>query len=246
MSARAVQTAAPGGWYVHASEQTRGITYASGPTPPADASVGFAPGCLFIDTNAAADSQVYVNVGTRASSNFDALALSTSILANQTLTTGAGAGITGGTGTVYWNQLGKAGGKFETTIFIDLTGLGTSTTDLDIIGQSTTPAYICKLTAAETGATIDAISMQCLETPATGADDIDLYSATEGTGKFDDAITGLTETALLTSGAAWTAGVSKGATVCPTAEEYLYLCNGEAATVGTFTAGKFVIKIYGH
>lgn len=167
-------------------------------------------------------------------------------LNGQTLTTGAAAGITGGTGTVFEQSRAQVGNIFKTTIFIDLTGLGTSTTDLDIIGQGVSAAYICKLTALETGATIDAILVTCLEAPATGQTDIDLYSAVEGTGKFDDLVTGLTETALLTSGGAWTNGRQLGATVCPTAEEYLYLTNGAGATVGTYTAGKFLIEIYGH
>jgi hypothetical protein len=31
----------------------------------------------------------------------------------------------------------------------------------------------------------------------------------------------------------------------PAADSYLYVCNGEAAG-GTFTAGKFLIELFGH
>ncbi len=167
-------------------------------------------------------------------------------LHSQTLATGAGAGITGGASTIYKNSVQKSGGIFFTRILIDLTSLQSSTTDLDIIGQSTTVAYIAKLTAAQCGTTILAVSMQCLEAPATGVTDIDLYSATEGTGKFDDLVTDLTETALITSGGAWTNGATKCATTAPLSTEYIYLTNGAAGTVGTYTAGKFLITILGY
>jgi len=162
------------------------------------------------------------------------------------LTTGAGGGITAGVGTVFTNSVTLQGTIYRTTILIDLTGLGSSTTDLDIIGVGTNPAYLCKLAAAQCGGTIDAISVTCLEAPAGGVTDIDLYSATEATGKFDDAVTGLTETALITAGGAWTNGATKGATVCPAANEYLYLTGGAAGTAATYTAGKFLITIFGH
>lgn len=164
----------------------------------------------------------------------------------QALTVGAGAGLTDGVGFLFKHCRIKLNDLFVTTVFIDLTGTSSSTTDLDIIGTGTNPAYLLKLAAAETGTTIDAILMECLEAPAGGVTDIDVYSATEATGKFDDAVTGLTETALLTSGGAWTNGRQLGATVCPTATEYIYLTGGAAGTAAAYTAGKFCIRIYGH
>ncbi len=162
------------------------------------------------------------------------------------LSLSAPAGITGGTGTIYKTAVSRRGPIYCVEILIDLTGLGSSTTDLDIIGVSTPAAYIAGLTAAEAGGTVLTVSMTCLEAPAGGVTDIDLYSATEATGKFDDAVTGLTETALLTSGGAWTNGATKAATVVPLSTEYLYLTNGAAGTVGTYTAGKFLITVFGY
>jgi hypothetical protein len=50
------------------------IFYATGTDVPADATAGYAKGCLFIDTDvAAATTGIYVNIGTTASSNFDAV-----------------------------------------------------------------------------------------------------------------------------------------------------------------------------
>lgn len=165
--------------------------------------------------------------------------------ASEQLVTGAGAGVTGGTGTVYKNSVKLEGGIIRTSILIDLTGLASSTTDLDIIGQGASPAHLGQITAAQNG-TIFGIRMTCLELPAGGADDVDLYSAAEGTGVFDGGIAALTETALITSGGAWASGTVKAAPNVPAADEYLYLTGGEAGTAATYTAGKFLIELFGY
>lgn len=161
------------------------------------------------------------------------------------MATPAGAGFTGGTGTVFKHSVSKTGGIRKLELLFDLTGLASSTTDLDIIGVGASVAHMGRILAAEIGTPL-AIRMTCLETPAGGADDIDLYSATEGTGVFDGGIAALTETALLTSGGAWTAGVVKAADVMPAANQYLYLTGGEAGTAATYTAGKFLIEVFGY
>jgi len=85
-----------------------------------------------------------------------------------------------------------------------------------------------------------------LEVPAGGADDIDLYSATVGTGVFDGGIAALVETALVTAGGAWTLALTKALGAFPTAGEYLYLTGGEAGTAAAYTAGKFEIVLRGY
>jgi hypothetical protein len=162
------------------------------------------------------------------------------------LATGTGAGFTDGVGAIAKNAVSKTGNIFKVEVLLDLTGTASSTTDLDIIGSGTNPAYIAKLTAAEVGATVLTVSMQCLEAPAGGVTDIDLYSATEGTGKFDDAVSGLTETALITAGGAWTNGTTKAAVTAPLATEYIYLTCGAGGTAATYTAGKFLITFLGY
>ena len=153
---------------------------------------------------------------------------------------------TSGTGTVYKHSLTYEGNLKVLRIYIDLTGLGTSTTDLDVIGVAGGAAHLGRITAAEIG-TVEAIRMTCLELPVTGADDIILYSADEGTAVFDDGIAALTaDTVLIYPAAAWANGTVKGATAVPAANQYLYLVNGEAGTVGTYTAGKFLIEMYGY
>lgn len=158
----------------------------------------------------------------------------------------AGAGITGGTGTVIKHSVLTVGNIIETTILIDLTGLNSASAD-DIIGKDGTAAsHLGRITAAVNG-TIFGGYMQCIEAAATGEPDIDLYSATEATGAEDASVTGtLTETKLLDAGADWTAAMIKGLTAVPAANEYLYLAVSGGADAGTYTAGKFVIKLYGY
>ena len=138
-----------------------------------------------------------------------------------------------------------SGEIFKTSILLDLTGLGSSTTDLDIIGTGTEAAYLAQITAAING-TILSGRMTCLEVPVGGADDIDLYSAVEATGAFDDGVAALDETALVTAAGAWTLGLTKALGAIPAADEYLYLTGGEAGTAAAYTAGKFLIELDGY
>jgi hypothetical protein len=139
----------------------------------------------------------------------------------------------------------RMGDVIETTIVIDLTGLNSGDAVNDIIGTAAAAnCHIGQVTAAING-TIHAATIQCTETPAGGEPDIDVYSATVATGTEETLITALTETALFASGADWTGILpAKGFTVVPPANGYLYL-TGSQATNATYTAGKFVIKLYG-
>ena len=163
-------------------------------------------------------------------------------LASNILTRGAGVD----TAESYATGIFRNGNLVTTRIVVDLTGLVGSATDLDIIGE-TGGAADChwgQLTVAKSGTLIGG-QITCLELPAGGADDIDFYSATVSTGAQDVDVTTLTETVLITSGAAWASGTTKGMTGLPPANDYLYIVNGEAAG-GTFTAGKFLIEFYGY
>jgi hypothetical protein len=155
----------------------------------------------------------------------------------------AGAGVSAA--ETYATAVSKSGGIITTRMLVDLTGLVGSGTDLDIIGNTggAASAHFGQITAALNG-TIHGGRVTCLEVPAGGSTDIDFYSAAESTGAQDGAVTGLTETALITSGGAWASGTTKGMTAVPAANEYLYIVNG-AASGGTFTAGKFLIELFG-
>ena len=138
----------------------------------------------------------------------------------------------------------RTGNIIKTTMYIDLTGAKTTTTDLDVIGN-TGACHIGQVTAAVNGA-IFAGQVSCAEVPTTGADDIDLYSSTAATGAYDAAANGLAgAAAIMTSGAAHAIGTVKPFTILPAANSYLYLANGEAGTVGTYDAGILVIEMWG-
>ena len=147
----------------------------------------------------------------------------------------AGTGITTGTGTIYRSSVQRVGGIITTRILIDLTGLR-STGGADIIGVNGT-ALVChigQITAARNG-TILTGSMECFEAPAGGDPDINVHSATEGTGVEDGAIGDLTETLLVNAGDA-TTGSKVYFTGVPAADEFLYLTTG-AATDADYTSG---------
>lgn len=155
-----------------------------------------------------------------------------------------GAGITGGTGTIQKSAVSRQGDLIETKIVIDITGLNCGGTAGDIIGDDGTgAAFLCQITAATNG-TIYAGKMKCLEVPAGGDPDIDLFAADEATGVEDTAIGDLTETKLVDSGDL-TLGSDEILTAYPTADQYLYLACG-TATDATYTAGIIEITLYGY
>ncbi len=164
-------------------------------------------------------------------------------LATNVLTAGAGVSAA----ETYKSGISRAGSLIITRIVVDLTGLVAGAQDLDIIGNTggATSAHFGQITAAKSG-TIAGGMVTCLELPAGGADDSDFYSANESTGAQDASVAStLTETALITAGGAWASGTVKGMTTVPPASDYLYICCGEASA-GTYSAGKFLIELYGY
>lgn len=137
----------------------------------------------------------------------------------------------------------RNGDLIVTQILVDIDDLLDGGTAGDIIGEDgVANCHIGQITAARNG-TIVAGRMTCLELPAGGSDDIDLYSATEATGTNDAAISGLTESQLINHGA-WTAGQVDDLTAWPAADSYLYLVS-QGTGDAIYTAGKFLIELYG-
>jgi hypothetical protein len=154
----------------------------------------------------------------------------------------AGTGVTTGTGTVFGAAVSIQGGMKRVDIVVDLTGLNSGGTAGDIIGVDGTalPCHIGQLPSM----TVLGGRMTCLEVPLGSDDDLDLYSATEGTGVEDQAITALTETQLVDAGGAWTLGLTKAFIADPTSAAFLYLVGQETGNA-TYTAGRFFIEIFG-
>ena len=190
-----------------------------------------------------------VQVGSAGSPSFEWRVVDIEGVAGpDTLATTAGAGITAGTGTIYQNSVTKAGGIITTRILIDLTGLHSEATDLDIIGVdgSASAAHLGQITAAKNGTILGGI-MRCLEAPTGGDPNVALYYATEATGVEDALISSLTETIVFDPAADWTVDMSRSITGMPAADSYLYLVQGDATgTDADYTAGKFLIEFYGY
>lgn len=155
-----------------------------------------------------------------------------------------------GTAAVYVTQVNRLKSDVTTnvnivksSIMIDLTGLKDGGTAGDIIGKDGSGvAFIGQVTTANQG-TVFGVTMTCLETPAGGSTDIDLYSATEGTGVNDTAIGDLTETQIINAGAASAGTMVAGGDI--TADQYLYLVS-QGTGDATYTAGRFLIEVVGY
>ena len=161
-----------------------------------------------------------------------------------TMAVEAGTGITTGSGTVYRTSVQRSGGIITTRILIDLTGLASSGSG-DIIGKAATAnSHIGQITAAVNGTVLGG-KMTCLEAPAGGDPDINLWYADEATGAEDAAITSLTnQTQMCDSGDLALNSVISIPTP-PAADKYMYMVTG-AATDANYTAGKILIEFFGY
>jgi hypothetical protein len=151
-----------------------------------------------------------------------------------------GTGISTGVGTICKAHAAINEGIYLVRVLVDLTGLNSGGTANDIIGvNGASNCYLARLPAM----TVLGGRMTCLEAPAGGDTDIDLYSALEGTGAEDAAVTGLTETLLINAGTQSVGTVTHFA-ADPAANHYLYLA-GQGTANATYTAGRFLIEIFG-
>ena len=156
----------------------------------------------------------------------------------------AGTGITGGTGTVYRADVQKLGNIFHTRILIDLTGLASSGSG-DIIGKAATAnSHIGQITAAVNGTVLSG-KLTCMEAPAGGDPDINLWYADEATGTEDAAITGLSNQVQMCDSGDLALGSMVSIPTPPAADKYIYMVTG-AATDANYTAGKILIEFFGY
>ena len=167
-----------------------------------------------------------------------------STLTGNTIATTAGTGITTGTGTVYAASVIKTGGIFHTKILIDLTGLASSGSG-DIIGKAATAnSHIGQITAAVNGTVLGG-KLTCLEAPAGGDPDINLWYADEATGAEDAAITSLTNQIQMCDSGDLALNSVISIPTPPAADKYIYMVTG-AATNADYTAGKLLIEFFGY
>ena len=161
--------------------------------------------------------------------------------------TGRGAGAL--TGSAFSVKTANINGECVTTILVDLEGMKSKDDEGDVIGiAGTANSYLMKWETARHGVAYK-LEMACLEAPTGGTEDIDLRSNSSATATYDT--DGSSYTALLAAGGDWSVGKrlgTDGANGTQTQianNDYLYLVAGDANTDGVYTAGKYVIKIYG-
>ena len=207
------------------------------------------------NSNAAA-----VTTGTEYNKVFNGLGMST--VAITEVETGGITGASGGTtaSTSYGAGMisteivpqytrAKVGRDIITTVLIDLTGLANKNDVDDVIGLAAGgAAYFYKNVVAENGI-IYKIEMTCLELPTASSNvglDIDLVSNSAATRVYDNDGSGYTS--VIAAGADMVLGdtlqnlADHGA-----ADDYYYLTTGATHTGdSTYTAGKLMIKFYGH
>ena len=168
-----------------------------------------------------------------------------STLTGNNLAITAGAGITGAADS-FVSCVERIGTLYKTTIVIDVEGLNSGANANDVIGdEGAANCSLGQITAARNG-TIFAGKMTCLEAPTGGDDDIDLWDAESGTLTEDTDIEDDTgaEDQLVNSGD-WTLDKIVHLTAYPTANRYLYLGAGTGNVNDTYTAGKFLIELWG-
>lgn len=157
----------------------------------------------------------------------------------------AGTGISSVSSAVCEHSVTRVGSLIKTEILIDLDGLHGGGTAGDIIGKDGGTAN-CHIGAidADVNGTIIAGRVSCLEVPAGGDPDIDIWgTCTEATGAQDAAISGLTDEAQLINHGDWAAGAIDELEAMP-GEGYLYLTNG-TATDAEYTTGILLIELWG-
>lgn len=182
---------------------------------------------------------------------------------------------TGISPTIVSSTLLRQGSEVVTEIVLDLgsslTGsleaVKTIATDGLVIGVSSSsgthgPANLTTLATATNGHLI-AIDMICLETPSGSAavsTDIDLVAHATSTLTYGGNVaTGSSGTILINASGSWTQGSFKSWTTLPGSNIYalnasgnvpgdtvtLYLAHGGSGAAGSYSAGKYVIRLYG-
>lgn len=169
---------------------------------------------------------------------FDTISHQTTDLAES----GAGMIGTGSIGAPVTNRYIRDG-IIITDIKVDLTGIASVATAADVLCLTAGGAAFIGRYVIATYGVLFKMELICLETPATGDNNIDVAFNTSG--------------ALTTSGAAGTDfGINGGDQVAGQVVEnlvqantdthYIYMTAGEGDVAGTYTAGMFIVRLHGH
>ncbi len=156
-----------------------------------------------------------------------------------------GGGFDGAAGVTMYIE--KRNGEIITTILVDIEGLVVSGTVRDVIGENdTAAAYITQITTAVNGI-VYKVEMGCIEVPAGSNTTLDIDLARHDSSRAEDQTA--SSNTIIAPGGNWAANTWRTSTAGATlnlVNDYLYLANGSGANSGgTYTAGKFIIKLYG-
>jgi hypothetical protein len=139
----------------------------------------------------------------------------------------------------------KVNGIITTNIFVDI-GAGAMVSDntgKNVIGENgATNAYLTRVTTAVNGVVYKG-EFSCIEVPLTGDPYVSLAA---NSGTLSEGVPGEGQHLLADNGVNLTLAKKIDLTIPPggIADDYLYLTHG-GTTVGTYTAGKFLITLYG-
>ena len=157
-------------------------------------------------------------------------------------TTGSGAGLLATTYGLPRTTRWKKNGTIIKEIKFDMTGLKSAAVANDVIGLAAGVAYIGGYSAASDGV-IYKTELICLELPTTGDDDVNVVELASAALIFE----GNGGTAyVVDGGVAVKGGVVENFTPALTGGEYWYLTAGAGDTAGTYDAGMFILRTYGH
>lgn len=134
-------------------------------------------------------------------------------------------------------------GVIITQVKFDLTGLASVATANDVIGLAAGGAAYIGRNVVATNGVIFKTTLSCLETPATGDNDVNVVANSSGSLAYDGA--GGT-TYLANAGDLLAGQTIELLTPALTANDYYYLTAGTGDTAGTYTAGMYVLTTYGH
>lgn len=160
-----------------------------------------------------------------------------------TVATEHGAGAIGTAAAPVTSRHVDSNGDIVTEIRVDLTGLNSKDTANDVIGLSAGgAAYIGQYVVATCGV-VYKMELICLETPAGGDDDVNVVANVSAVLAYDGA--GGT-TYGVDGGDAVAGQVVQDLVQGLTDTHYLYLTAGTGDTAAAYTAGMFIVRMYGH
>lgn len=134
-------------------------------------------------------------------------------------------------------------GVIITRIKVDLTGLASVATANDVIGLAAGGAAYIGRNVVATNGIIFKTEFSCLETPAGGDNDVNVVTSSNAALAYD----GAGGTAYISNSGDLLAGQTvQNLVPALTANDYFYLTAGTGDTADTYTAGMYLLTLYGH